>query len=531
MPRLYARFIAGHRPLLVQAVLWTIIFLGLLGAGLGVIRWQVDSHIARDQRTELARIEAVHSSAVSAMTMLEQAPGEPCSAKFIAAMRAVAFLPDGLNQFLYAPDGKAHCSADGTRFDPPVELGLADIPAPAPGHASWRMERDLAMLRHPGVVGTIAQLGDFAVAIPPYTGFDTPDAWHSKELIASNARGAAWSLAGERGLHSQVAAEDGGDVGPAVVTAVSCAPQSVFCVASRADLAALARDWRAVLALLVAAAALVAWGLAGSVVSWLTRHWSFAERFKRGLNAQSIVLAYQPIVDLKTNEVVCIEVLARWRDFDKTLVSPARFIPLVAEYKRTRAFTQMVIDRAYEELGTLPARSTPLLVNFNIFACDFESTRLLHWLSRFRHDKNLRAAVELVEEEDIDLSQAQSAIEELAAAGVPTFIDDFGTGYSNIERVAHLPVEGVKLDRSFAMSKPDSIMGRMLVQIIEMIKTSGRVIIVEGVETMARLSLLRSTGSVDLVQGYAISRPLQIDELRAFLGLGSKAWAACPEAA
>jgi EAL domain-containing protein (putative c-di-GMP-specific phosphodiesterase class I) len=70
-----------------------------------------------------------------------------------------------------------------------------------------------------------------------------------------------------------------------------------------------------------------------------------------------------------------------------------------------------------------------------------------------------------------------------------------------------------------------------LVQVIEMIKTSGRVIVVEGVETLARLNLLRSTGMVDYVQGYVIARPLGIDEFVAFLARGRAAWAAHPAAA
>ncbi len=129
----------------------------------------------------------------------------------------------------------------------------------------------------------------------------------------------------------------------------------------------------------------------------------------------------------------------------------------------------------------------------------------------------LSIAVELVESDAIDFEKAQLAIEELGRAGIKSYIDDFGTGYSSIERVARLAVYGVKLDRSFAMSPPDSVLGRMLVQVIDMIKTSGHLIVVEGVETEARLNLLRSTGVVDYVQGYVLSRPLGIDEFVAFL--------------
>lgn len=140
--------------------------------------------------------------------------------------------------------------------------------------------------------------------------------------------------------------------------------------------------------------------------------------------------------------------------------------------------------------------------------------------SRFRGCLPLTAntvAVELVENDEIDFEKAQLAIEDLGRAGIKTYIDDFGTGYSSIERVARLAVHGVKLDRSFAMSPPDSILGWMLVQVLDMIQTSGHLIVVEGVETEARLNLLRATGVVDYIQGYVVWRPVGIDEFVAFL--------------
>jgi sensor c-di-GMP phosphodiesterase-like protein len=193
---------------------------------------------------------------------------------------------------------------------------------------------------------------------------------------------------------------------------------------------------------------------------------------------------------------------------------------------RTAAFTQMVADRAYEELGRHIPRDMRLEINFNVFACDLDSARLLRIFSRFLEGKRqFDLAVELVESQEIDFEEAQRTIQELARAGVRTYIDDFGTGYSSIERVATLAVHGVKLDRSFAMSPPDSIMGQMLVQVLEMIKASGRMIVVEGVETEAR-HMLRSIGIVDGVQGYVISRPLGIDQFIAFLGKDTTAWRA-----
>jgi sensor c-di-GMP phosphodiesterase-like protein len=212
-------------------------------------------------------------------------------------------------------------------------------------------------------------------------------------------------------------------------------------------------------------------------------------------------------------------VLARRRDIDGTTVLPSRFIDIVEQKGRTEEFTRLVADRAYEELSACLPSATRLQVAFNIFACDLDSAKLLAIYSRFLDgDRRFEPAIELVESQDIDFEAAERAIDELDWAGIKSYIDDFGIGYSSIERVATLAVHGVKLDRSFAMSPPDSIMGQMLVQVLEMIKTTGHLIVVEGVETQARLDLMRATGIVDCVQGYEISRPLSIDEFVAFLG-------------
>lgn len=489
-------------------------FLLVAGVGIGLIRWEFGNHIAREQKIELERVGALEAAVVTALKMLAAAGGAPCSSEFLEEMRTVAFLPDGLNEFMFSPGESVHCSADGKRYDPPIQLGRPDIPSTDSNHLSWRIRRDLGIVRHPGATGAIAQLGDFAVAIPEKAAAANSSTWLQHEVVARSGDGTTVPLNSDR---SRLASADSGAFG--VLRCTSCLKDSVFCVTSHADLAAGAGERPQLIALGLLTAALVSWLLANSTLSWIAKHWSFEERFRRGMNAKSVVLAYQPIVDAKTEKLVAVEVLARWRDYDGRILPPSLFLPLVIKNGVTRAFTQIVIDRAYEELNSLQTYPSRLGVNFNIFASDFESSLVLHWLRKFRSDGSFWPGVELVEEQDIDMVKAQQTIEALSDAGVPTFIDDFGTGYSNIERIARLPVKGVKLDKSFAMSPPDSVMGRMLMQIIEMIKTSGRFIVVEGVETRAQLDLLQSTGSVDLVQGYVISKPVRIETLRSFLAL------------
>ena len=267
---------------------------------------------------------------------------------------------------------------------------------------------------------------------------------------------------------------------------------------------------------------------ARTLVAWLDRHWSFEARFSRHLNAQTVVVAYQPILDLRSGEVSGCEVLARWRDVDGTIVAPDRFIEIVERTGRTAEFTRMVADRAYEELREHVPRHLRLQINFNVFACDFDSATLLSIFSRFiareRRSSFLPSSWSKIEE--IEFADAQRAIQELGQAGIKIYIDDFGIGYSSIERAATLAVHGVKLDRSFAMSPPDSILGRMLVQVVEMMRTCGRLIVIEGVETETRLDLLRATGHVDYVQGYVVSRPLGIQDFVRFLAKDGLAWKA-----
>ena len=328
-----------------------------------------------------------------------------------------------------------------------------------------------------------------------------------------------WSIAGDHGLYHHLSSSSDGAAHLATVASTRCDDERLYCVASRAKLFAWARDWALILSSVAVLAALFAWVCATNIVGWLNRHWSFEARFSRHLDAKSVVVAYQPVMDLRSGKISGCEVLARWRDIDGTIVAPSRFIEIVERTGRTEEFTRLVADRAYEELSACLPSATRLQVAFNVFACDLDSARLLAIYSRFLDgDRRLEPAIELVENQDIDFEAAERAIDELDWAGIKSYIDDFGIGYSSIERAATLAVHGVKLDRSFAMSPPDSIMGQMLVQVLEMIKTTGHLIVVEGVETEARLDLLRATGIVDCVQGYEISRPLGIDEFVAFLG-------------
>lgn len=518
MSSLASLIVAPRHRLLSYFLLWLILFLAALGLGLGVLLVQVSEQVRRDRDAELTRIAAARDVVVTTLRKLnDEAPARGCSKALQVAMQRVAFLPDGLNKFLYAPDGVVHCSTNRTAFDPPYELGEADIRSGDANGLNLWIDRDLSYITHVARVGSIAALGDFAVVLPPRGSGGADAAWFDREVVIVAPEGRVWNVGGEEGLYRNLAGEGVQGLSKWFgLSGITCDAQSRHCVASNVYLAALGREWPAMVLLVVALAAAVAWLMTNYIVKGMKRYWSFEARFRR--HFEHVVAFYQPIVDLRSGQVSGCEVLARWCDIDGTIVPPDKFLGIVEKTNRTAEFTRLIVDRAYEELSAHIPEGRRLQVNFNIFGCDLFSETLLPIFDTFdRQPKNFDAAVELLENQDVDFECAQTAILALKAAGLKVYIDDFGIGYSSIERAATLAVDGVKLDRTFAMAPANTILERLLVQILDMLTIPGRTVVVEGVETKARLNLLRETGNVDYVQGYGISRPLPIHDFVAFL--------------
>lgn len=517
MPFLANFFLDGRNVVKARIVIWIALFLAILAIMYRFALWEVSSELRRQNQAALAHVSQTHGAAISALQTLQtEATAQPCSETFLQQMQVIAYRPDGLNLFFFAPGSTPKCGTNQTTYPAGQTFGDPDVLG-ATGEPNLWINRDLQGLGLPGVLGTIAMLGPFGVVIPPHQGANVLPSPTNTEIVIRTTSGKSVSLSGRPGLLSQAAKfENWLGVSPTVVEA-SCDARNVYCVASVGSLSSWFAGRRPLAILLTLLAAPLAWFCADALVRALMRFWSFEARFARNLDENTIVLAYQPIIDLKTGRTSGCEVLARWRDIDGSIVGPTKFIGLVRQSGRTLELTNLITTRAFAEL-TQQLPSAVLQINFNVFACDFDAPALLPLFRAFLlPDHSFNAAVELVEDEAIDYAKAQSTIEELRKSGIKTYIDDFGTGYSSIERVATLTADGLKLDRSFAMSAPDSVLGRMFEQVLHLASASGNIIVVEGVESEARLQLLRETGLVQYVQGYVFSRPVAISEFVAFL--------------
>lgn len=495
--------------------LWLNILISLLTFGAMVVSAAWYSIHSSVETMEMEMVEAEEHFAdlrqrlTDTFAIVERdVTASPCSAPFMAQLRRVAFLPDGLSEFLYAPRGKVECSTASHRFEQAIDFGKPDI---VRTYGRLWVNRDLGVLGLEGERGTIVLRGNIAVVVPISAArFSKPD-WLDVEGVIRADTGQWWHRGGDEGIYEQV--KTGGEhwLLSGMLSNFSCGPLGLHCVAVRINLPALISSQRPLIDAVVVMMAVLSLFLTREFDKMMQRYWSFESRLRRSLDANSVMCVYQPLMSLEHNEIVGCEVLARWRDIDGSTVYPDRFLPLIEQEAATLKFTELVARRACEELSRMLPAGRKLQVNFNIFPCDLDHKKLLAVYSGFlAQPERFDVVLEIIESEEIP-PNAQHEIEMLRAAGVKTFIDDFGSGYSTMQSLAALSVDGVKLDRSFAMAADDTMMGRMLHHAVEMIHATGRVMVIEGVETQERLRLLRKMKTqIDLVQGYYISHPLPI---------------------
>jgi EAL domain-containing protein (putative c-di-GMP-specific phosphodiesterase class I) len=229
-------------------------------------------------------------------------------------------------------------------------------------------------------------------------------------------------------------------------------------------------------------------------------------------------LCYQPIVDATSEALVAIEALVRWDRPGHGLLAPDSFIPIAEASALIIGLDCWVLDEAARQLvewsGDSVLANIPLSVN--ISGRHLLSRRLPGHISSVLARTGIdprRLTVEITETVVLeDLVVAADELEAVRALGVKVAIDDFGTGHTSLAHLQQLPIDTIKIDRSF-ISQLDAKRGRALVRMVTGFGRSMDITVVaEGVETSAELSVLQAMGA-DQVQGYLLSRPLEPEAL------------------
>jgi diguanylate cyclase (GGDEF)-like protein len=234
-----------------------------------------------------------------------------------------------------------------------------------------------------------------------------------------------------------------------------------------------------------------------------------------------LYLVYQPQVAMATGAVVGIEALARWRHPKLGLVPPDRFIPLAEESGLILPIGEWVLREACRQRSAWNALPATVRMCINVSAIQFRQPDFPRLMTEVLSASALApGSVELEITETVVMQGAQAVIAPLSglsAQGLTLAIDDFGAGYSSLSYLRHLPIQRLKVDRSFisdlAVSDDAAAITRA---ILSMGHTLGLEVIAEGVETPAQADLLRSA-ACDRAQGFLYCEPLDSVAVAAWL--------------
>jgi diguanylate cyclase (GGDEF)-like protein len=244
---------------------------------------------------------------------------------------------------------------------------------------------------------------------------------------------------------------------------------------------------------------------------------------RRALENNELQLHYQPKVDLKTHTIVGAEALLRWAHPRRGAVPPAEFIPLAEQTGLIRPLTRWVLDRATGESCVWARAGRKLPVAVNVSARSLHDERIVDDIEEALLTHDLRGdqlQIEVTESAVMnDAGRAAEVLASLTSRGVVVSIDDFGTGYSSLGLLRRLPVQELKIDKSFVigMSGETSEDTAIVRSTADLAHNLGLNVVAEGVEDQWTLDLL-STFGCDQAQGFHIARPMASQEFVAWLG-------------
>ncbi|WP_052055502.1 EAL domain-containing protein [Myxosarcina sp. GI1] len=245
--------------------------------------------------------------------------------------------------------------------------------------------------------------------------------------------------------------------------------------------------------------------------------------FRRALDRGEIKLYYQPIISLSDNKVKGFEALARWQHPQKGLVCPGDFIPLAEETGAIVTLGWWILQEACYQLREwqVSFNNPALTMGVNFSQKQLSQPFMTESLVQILETTGLAAdslRLEITESMLMDNTEAtMKTLEQLRALGVQLDLDDFGTGYSSLSYLRSLPIDALKIDRSFVQNLDRKDKNNKIVEaIVMMAKSLGLKVIAEGIETEKQLAALRGLQCV-YGQGYLFSCPLHHQSLKLWL--------------
>ena len=248
---------------------------------------------------------------------------------------------------------------------------------------------------------------------------------------------------------------------------------------------------------------------------------------KSAIENEELTIVYQPIVNIATGETTGLEALLRWKSAHRGNISPATFIPIAEETGLIVPLGKWVLDRACRDAVALKQRHSfpaDFVVSVNVSAWQLQRPEIVDDVHGALERSGLAPESLMLEiTESMMMKNMELAVERLTALrdlGVKIALDDFGTGYSSLNHIRQLPINMLKIDKSFINDiHTDHDQVTLTTTIVELARALSLISIAEGIETPEQLAKLEELGCV-YAQGYLFSRPIPLDELNELLDSG-----------
>jgi predicted signal transduction protein with EAL and GGDEF domain len=251
------------------------------------------------------------------------------------------------------------------------------------------------------------------------------------------------------------------------------------------------------------------------------RRLSLAGALRSAIADGEIVLYFQPKAELNTGRIIGVEALARWQHPRLGLIGPSEFVPIAEQTGLIGPLTSHVLEEALRQVREWHDNGEELSVAVNLSARSFLDAQLAVEIPRLLERTGVDARLLELEITEsmlmLDPARAKATLDRLSAIGLSLSVDDFGTGYSSLANLKRLPVDGIKIDKSFVIDMPHDQSDAAIVRsTIDLAHNLGLKVVAEGVESHEAWRRLEELGC-DLAQGFHVSRPLPADAMTRLL--------------
>lgn len=247
------------------------------------------------------------------------------------------------------------------------------------------------------------------------------------------------------------------------------------------------------------------------------------QELKRAIYNDELIMHYQPQIDLHNQQVCGVEALVRWKHPDKGLVPPDRFISVAEKSNLIDSLTMWTLNTSLRHCSQCSPKRKASSISLNLSASLLHDLELIDTIRSameiwgIPHEKVIFEVTESAMMIDPDLSM--NVLTQISELGARISIDDFGTGYSSLAYLKQLPVDELKIDKSFVLKMAENESDHKIVRsIIDLAHTFDMSVVAEGIENEKTLELLTAMGC-DIGQGYYIARPMPLEKIREWMGV------------